>query len=66
VRTVVVVTALGLVVILIALSALLCILAIRDLVKLAKHHRTRPDSLHESRPVFVRSQPISDLIHEDA
>ena len=66
VRSVVVVTALGLMAILIALSALSCILAIRDLVKLAKHRKTRPDSLHESRPVFVRSQPISNLINEDA
>ena len=60
------VTGSGVVVIfLIALPALFCILAICDLVKLAKHSKTRPGQLRESRPVFVRTHPISDLINED-
>lgn len=53
-------------IVLIGLPALLCVLAIRDLMKLARHRRTRLATLQESRPVFVRNQPISDLIHEDA
>ena len=52
------VTGPGLVVILlITLPAVLCILAIRDLVKVAKHRKTRPGTLQESRPLFVRTQP---------
>jgi hypothetical protein len=60
------VSGLGLMLILlIATPALFCILAIRDLVKLAKHRRTIPLSPQESRPVFMRGQPNSDLISED-
>lgn len=60
------VTGLGfMLILLIALPALLCIHAIRDLVKLAKHRRTIPVCLQENRPVFMRVQPISDLINED-
>jgi len=52
------VTGPGLVVILlIGLPALLCILAIRDLVKVAKHCKTRLGTLQESRPFFVRTEP---------
>ena len=54
------VTGPGLVVILpISFPALLCILAIRDLVKVAKHRKTRPGTLQERRPVFVRTQTRS-------
>lgn len=52
------VTGPGLVVILlIAVPGLLCILAVRDLVKVAKHRKTGPGTLQESRPLFVRAQP---------
>jgi len=61
------VTGTGLVVILlIGLPALLCVLAIRDLMKIAKHRRARRAALQAGRPLFVRTQPISPLTHEDA